>query len=77
MTKLIDPRKLVSFPQVAAEHGYNPDYLRQVAVAGKLEAWLVGHTWVTTRENVKRFAKSARPVGKPPSKSGPRRPRKK
>jgi hypothetical protein len=58
MAKLVDPTTLVSIPQVAAGYGYSAKYLSQMAKDGKLEAWLVGHTWVTTRECIEAYIRS-------------------
>ncbi len=66
MAKLVDPTKLITLQQASEEFGYTAEYLRVLAVAGRLEAWLVGVYWVTTREAVLEYKKHSRPPGRPP-----------
>ena len=64
MATPIDPDKLVSLPQVAKDFGYNSAYLSKLAGEGKLKAWHVGNTWITTRELIEAYIRSAPPPGR-------------
>lgn len=66
MAKLVDPSKLITLQQAAEEFGYSAEHLRVLAVEGRLEAWLVGAYWITTREAVLYYKKHSRPRGRPP-----------
>lgn len=68
MAKLVDPTKLISLQQAGEEFGYTAEHLRVLAVAGRLEAWLVGTFWITTREAVLEYKKHSRPPGRPPNR---------
>ena len=59
MADPIDPDKLVSLPQVAKEYGYNPAHLSKLASIGKIKAWHIGNTWITTREYIEEYIQSA------------------
>ena len=65
MAKLIDPTKLISLADAAREFDYNGEFLRQLIVAGRLEAWFVGNTWITTRENIEVYLASRKRVTAP------------
>ena len=65
MAKLVDPGMLVSISDVAADYGYHPSYLTRMAAEGKLLAWFVGKSWITTRENIELYIKKKRPRGRP------------
>jgi hypothetical protein len=74
MAKHVDPTQLVTLAALAAQYQYNPEHLRQVAVAGRLRAWLVSDTvWITTRANFEEYLRSRRPPGPKPRKSRTRR----
>jgi len=67
MAERVDPTKLITLAALAAEHDYNPEHLRQVAVAGRLKAWLVSDTvWLTTRADFARYLASRKPPGRKP-----------
>lgn len=72
MAKLVDPTKLISLTDAGAEYGYNPEHLRQLVIAGRLEAWSVGNTWITTRENMEAYLASRKRSGRP-RKGAPKR----
>lgn len=69
MAKPIDPDKLVSLPKIANEYGYNSKHLSRLASEGKLRAWLVGHSWVTVREEMEVYLKSNPAPGRPVQKA--------
>ena len=71
MADLVDPKKLVTLQQAADEFGYTAEHLRVLATEGRLEAWLVGAYWITTREAVRSYIKHSRPPGRPPKKRSP------
>lgn len=77
MTRMVDPTKLISLTDAGLEYGYNPEHLRQLVVAKRLEAWFVGNTWITTRANMKAYIRSRKRTDRPPQgtprHSAPRR----
>jgi hypothetical protein len=40
--------RLISLPEAAELYGFSPDYLRNLAQRGRLQAQKVGPVWVTT-----------------------------
>lgn len=66
MAKLVDPTKLISLTDAGEEYGYNPEFLRQLVIAERLEAWSVGNTWITTRDNMDAYLASRKRGGRPP-----------
>jgi hypothetical protein len=73
MPESVDPAKLVSFTQLAKEFGYNAEHLRQLAVQGKLHAWLIGGAmWITTREHLESYMKTRNRTGRRPRSEMPR-----
>lgn len=58
--------ELLTLTTVAAETGYTPERLRQLARAGDLPAKLYGKTWLVERSAVKRFIAEHKPTtGRP------------
>ncbi|HEY3323664.1 MAG TPA: hypothetical protein VGP72_24635 [Planctomycetota bacterium] len=77
MPESVDPNKLVTLADAAHHYGYNPEHLRQVAVTGRLKAWLISETvWMTTRELLEQYIKSRKPAGRKPRSSTTSRARK-
>ena len=80
MPELVDPEKLVSLAELAAEFGYNAEHLRQLAVQKRLRAWLISDAmWVTTRQNLVAYMDCRKATGRRravESRRTPRRPRK-
>jgi hypothetical protein len=72
----IDPDKLVSLPDLAKEFGYARTHVSKLAATGKIKAWLVGHSWVTTRDLFEQYVrtnpKAGRPKAKPAQKKRPK-----
>ena len=66
MTELIDPEHLRSLTDLGQQYGLDGEHLRQVAVAGRLKAWRVGHTWITTAAHLEAYLASRRPAGRKP-----------
>jgi len=73
MGESIDPAKLVSIAQVAKEFGYSRTQLSRVAAAGKIKAWRVGDSWVTTRELVEEYIRTNPKAGRPSRKPSKKR----
>jgi hypothetical protein len=53
--ELIRPRDLVSMQDAAKMSGYSPVRMRALAAEGRFVAWLIGHSWITTRRHVEEF----------------------
>lgn len=59
---------IISLAEAADELGIDPSGLRAQAAAGRLEAKLVGKTWITTRQEVERYRRDhLGQVGRPRS----------
>jgi len=58
-----DKNRLVSLPEAARLYDFNPAYLRQLALRGRLLAQKIGNSWVTTPANVESFIRSRKPTG--------------
>ncbi len=72
MAELVDPEKLISVAQVAHEYGYNARYLSRAASEGKFKSWYVASTWVTTRELLEEYIRTAPPAGRRPHQKIPK-----
>ena len=59
----------ISLREAAARLGLSYRYVRDLARAGRLDAYRVGWTWLTTADAVASFKKAQRPRGRP---RGPR-----
>ena len=64
MADPIDPDKLMSLADLAKRHGYNAQHFTRLAQVGKIQAWHIGNTWITTDDFVKAYIKSAPPPGR-------------
>jgi hypothetical protein len=53
--ELVNPAELISLQQASEFSGYSPQRLRALADSGKLKAWLIGNSWVTSRRHVEHF----------------------
>lgn len=51
-------QELLTLPQVSKHYGLSPTYLRAVAQNGRLKAFKIGQSWVTTHADVKAFIAS-------------------
>jgi hypothetical protein len=59
---------IISLADAAEDLGIDPSGLRAQAAAGRIEAKLVGKTWITTRQEVERYrAERLGRVGRPPA----------
>lgn len=57
---------IISITEAAQDLGIDPSGLRAQAAAGRIEAKLVGKTWITTRQEVERYrAERLGRVGRP------------
>lgn len=52
---LVDPADLISLQTAAEKTGYTPENFRLLAAQGKLQAWFVGNTWLTTMDAVQAY----------------------
>jgi len=59
MAEFVDPEKLVSVAQMAAQFGYHPKYFSKLASEKKFKAWRIGNIWVTTRESIESYIRTA------------------
>jgi len=51
----IRPSDLISMQEAAKLSGYSPVRMRALAAEGRFVAWLIGHSWITTRQHVEEF----------------------
>ena len=58
-----DKQRLISLAEAAEIYGFNADYLRQLALKGRLSAQKVGKFWVTTPANVEEYIESRKKMG--------------
>ena len=58
-----DKTRLISLPEAAELYGFSPDYLRNLAQKGRLEAQKVGPVWVTTPQYVEEYIASRKERG--------------
>lgn len=56
-------QKLISLSQAAKQYGLTADYLRQLAIKGRLKAYKIGNSWVTTPDDVEAYIRSRQKVG--------------
>jgi excisionase family DNA binding protein len=49
---------LISLTEAAEHYGLSSDYLRQLAIRGRLNARKIGRNWVTTLSDVENFIKT-------------------
>jgi len=55
--------QLLTLTQAGKRYGYSSDYLRRLAEKGRLTAQKIGHTWITTADDVETFLESREPRG--------------
>lgn len=59
-----DPKQeLISLSQAAKRYGYTADYLRQIAIKGRLNARKIGNSWVTTPADIEAYIESRQKIG--------------
>ena len=59
-----DQDELITLTQAAERYGFQPDYLRQLALKGRLKARKLGHFWVTTMADVEAYLTSRQRRGR-------------
>ena len=60
----LDPfQDLVSLTEASELFGLTSDYLRQLAIKGRLKARKIGRNWVTTIGDVQAYIASRKPIG--------------
>jgi hypothetical protein len=65
MAELVDPKKLKSVAQLAIEYGFDRKYLSRLASTGKLKAWFIADSWITTDEILTQYLKTRPSRGRP------------
>ena len=58
-----DKTRLISLSEAAEIYGFNPDYLRQLALKNRLKAQKIGKFWVTTPQDVETYIQSRKKMG--------------
>lgn len=58
-----DKSRLISLTEASEIYGFNADYLRQLAIKGRLQANKVGKFWVTTPQDVETYIASRKQMG--------------
>ena len=58
-----DKTRLISLPEAAELYGFSPDYLRNLAQRGRLNAQKVGTSWITTHKDVESYIESRKRRG--------------
>ena len=58
-----DKTRLISLPEAAELYGFSPDYLRNLAQKGRLQAQKVGPVWVTTPQSMETYIDSRKKRG--------------
>jgi phosphohistidine phosphatase SixA len=56
--------ELITLAQAAERYGFQPDYLRQLALKGRLKAKKLGNFWVTTAADVEAYLASRQRRGR-------------
>jgi len=59
-----DKDELISLAEAARRYGFSHDYLRRLAIKGKLKAVKIARNWLTTPANVEEFIRSRQRRGK-------------
>lgn len=62
-TEQDDKTRLISLPEAAGLYGFSPDYLRNLAQRGRLQAQKVGPVWVTTPQAMESYIASRQKRG--------------
>jgi excisionase family DNA binding protein len=61
---MTDPyQDLISLAEAAKRYGLTPDYLRQLAIKGRLKARKIGRNWVTTPGDVEDYINTRQKIG--------------
>ncbi len=63
MSDADDKTRLISLPAAAELYGFSPDYLRNLAQKGRLQAQKVGPVWVTTPHAIEIYIASRQKRG--------------
>jgi excisionase family DNA binding protein len=59
-----DPyQDLISLAEASKRYGLTPDYLRQLAIKGRLKARKIGRNWVTTAADVEEYINTRQKIG--------------
>ena len=63
MSDTDDKTRLISLPEAAELYGFSAGYLSELAKKGRLRAKKVGHSYVTTPEDVEAYISSRQKRG--------------
>ncbi len=63
-SQLADKDELISLAEAARRSGFSHDYLRLLAVKGKLKAFKIGRNWITTPADVEEYIRSRQRRGR-------------
>lgn len=58
-----DKDRLISLAEAAELYGFSADYLRNLALKGRLKAQKFGHIWSTTPADVEEYIQSRKKKG--------------
>jgi hypothetical protein len=58
-----DKHRLISLAEAAEIYGYNPNYLRNLALRGRLLARKIGNSWATTPAAMEDYIESRQKKG--------------
>jgi DNA binding domain, excisionase family len=58
MSKKVDPQELITISEAARRFGLSPQYLRDIARSGRLNARKIGRDWLTTPADVETYIQS-------------------
>jgi len=63
-SQLADKDELISLAEAARRSGFSDDYLRLLAVKGKLKAFKIGRNWITTPADVEEYIRNRQRRGR-------------
>jgi hypothetical protein len=58
-----DKNRLISLAEAAEIYGYNPNYLRNLALRGRLVARKIGNSWATTPAAMEHYIENRQKKG--------------
>ena len=63
MTDTNDKTRLISLPEAAELYGFSSGYLSELAKKGRLQAQKIGHSYVTSPQNMEEYINSRQKRG--------------
>ncbi|MCA9917706.1 MAG: helix-turn-helix domain-containing protein [Anaerolineales bacterium] len=58
-----DKSRLISLSEAAKQYGFSPDYLRNLAQKGRINAQKIGHIWTITPNDMEVYILSRKHMG--------------